>query len=156
MLIDILCLGTPEVVGDSVGPRVGTLLQKTYKHMEEINIVGTLESPVTGETYEDKIQELRDEALTIVVDATIGEHVGTYEIKTEPTIPGAALPLPYPKAPIGEISVKAYTATHLVRMITARKEPTEDLADRIATGLIDLINTTLLKGIYIRNKIYHY
>lgn len=142
-MIDVFCIGTPNVVGDAIGPLVGSMLST---HDLDVNIVGTLESPVVTNNYHEQLSRLRDGALVIAVDACIGENVMTFEISEKPINPGAALHRGL--EPVGDITVRCYTGSTVHEVINADSWDIVLLAYRIVHRLKDLIRTTQNKGIY--------
>jgi putative sporulation protein YyaC len=143
--IDIFCLGTPSVPGDAIGPLVGSMLC-THEFDKDIVVIGTTADPVTYSSYRHRVNELREDSLVIVVDATLGRRVGTFDITFEPTCPGAALSTGI--EPVGDVSIKAYTGSNLKEMLLANSWEVTQLAYRITTELKDLLSSNK-KGIYI-------
>jgi putative sporulation protein YyaC len=148
--IDVLCVGTPLVTGDALGPLVGSMLQQ-YSFNKSIQIIGTVEKPVTTSTYEKMIARLRDDSFILVVDATLGLDLWTYEIVMEPTNPGGALNTGI--KPIGDASVKAYTGSTIEEMLQADYWDVAKLAHNITTELKDLLSYNKNNNIYRKIKI---
>lgn len=46
----IVCIGTPRIIGDSLGPLVGTYIEQQDKN---IKVYGTIENPVHALNLED-------------------------------------------------------------------------------------------------------
>lgn len=143
--IDIFCIGTPKAVGDAIGPLVGSMLQH-HDLGSDVRVIGTFSTPVTYPSYYDKVWSLRDDALVIVVDSTVGKRVGEFDIVMEPTRPGGALGTGI--EPVGDISVKAYTGDSLASMLQADFCMVAVMAHAITTKLIDLLSSNK-KGRYI-------
>jgi hypothetical protein len=123
-----------------------------HRFDEDIRIIGTVKEPVTYTNYTRYKEMLRPDAYIIVVDATVGNNVGTYEFVNEPTKPGGALNTGI--EPIGNLSVKAYTGRNLNEMLQAKHWSVAELAHRITTELRDLLSNNKNKDIY-RDKIYN-
>jgi len=78
----ILCIGTPRVSGDSLGPKVGDLLKKFYN--TPAYVYGTSDSPVTGVNYQkytEHIKTFHPSCLLIAVDACMGSKEDVGKIK---------------------------------------------------------------------------
>lgn len=142
--IDIVCIGTPNIKGDALGPLVGSML-KQHSFGLDVNIVGTLDSPITRSTFYDKYKELRRGAFVVAVDATVGNSVGEYEYLHGPIYPGAAFGYDLPS--VGDISVKACTASTNDKLISADVWDVTLLAYRIVSELAALLKAT--KRVYI-------
>lgn len=144
MKVDILCIGTPNVIGDSLGPLVGTMLS-VQDLPKDIKVIGTLRRPVTFDNYEVRLKELRPDAKVIAVDAAIGDKVGEWEISTGPLIPGLGVAANL--QPIGDMSVKCYTGKDIVDMFYCKSDFVYLLADAIATEL--MVRLLIEKRVYI-------
>jgi len=86
----IICIGTDKCIGDSLGPIVGTLLQK-----EDLpfNIYGTLDDPIHAVNLKEKLHFIYDKHpshFVIAIDACLGskDSIGKIQIKLGPIHPG--------------------------------------------------------------------
>ena len=103
--IVILCIGSNQVVGDSVGPMVGDYLKKTQI---QAYVYGTMTRPVNAKNlkaYGEMIREHHANALLIVVDSTVGNSgdVGEVRITKNGVKPGGAAGKNIPR--IGDIGI---------------------------------------------------
>lgn len=142
-MIDIFCIGHPGIAGDSVGPLVGSLLS-TYNL--DVNIIGSIDDPVIVSTYRKQLSKIRKGAFVVVVDATVGEKIGTYEITNSPIIPGAALQ--HKLHAIGDLSIRCYTCKSISTILHVKQWESLLLAHKVTTRLVDLLTTNKIKGIY--------
>ena len=87
----IVCVGTDLVVGDSLGPIIGSNL------FEKLNgkayVYGTLESPITAKEVEvvcKTVKRLHPSSKVLVIDAAVGqkEDVGTIKVMGRGIKPG--------------------------------------------------------------------
>ena len=130
----ILCIGSRDIPGDSVGPLVGNLI----KHLP-ITTVGNLDYPITGENLLDVLSEIPDDKHIIVVDASFGKSPGTITIAEAPCLPGAASGKQF--GPIGTISilgiVQKPVELELSNAALAKVDSSlaMELADTIAAGI---------------------
>ncbi len=100
----ILCLGTPKLLGDCLGPIIGTLLR--HNHIE--NVYGTLDAPVHAlsldQTLTD-IKKIHPSAPILSVDASIGSifQSGYITLSQGPLYPGCGLGKKM--TPVGDFSI---------------------------------------------------
>lgn len=90
----VLCIGTPKVMGDSLGPRVGDLLAGKYS--VDAYVYGRTAFPVTGvncKNYFAHIRTHHPNSLVVAVDACVGERgeVGRIKYSTDGLRAGSAL-----------------------------------------------------------------
>ncbi|NLD21670.1 MAG: DUF1256 domain-containing protein [Bacteroidales bacterium] len=142
--IDIFCIGTPNIKGDAVGPLVGTML-KLHTFEKDVQVLGTIESPINSFTYNTKLEQLRPGALVIAIDAAVGLNLWCYEILQGSINPGSALVKTV--SPVGDISIKAYTGTTVGEMLSADSWNVALLAYKITYKLTDLLKVQ--KRVYI-------
>jgi len=120
-----LCVGTPNVPGDSLGPAVGTLLKKYGCK----NVYGSLEQPVHALNLREHhrlIENKYSAPFIIAVDAALGKkgQAGLITIKNGPLYPGKGVGKKLP--PVGNLEITGVfdilDAPHafnlLVRLIT--------------------------------------
>lgn len=143
-LIDVFCIGTPEIVGDALGPLVGSMLSK--HSLPNINVVGTLDDPVIFSNYYEQTKRLRPGAWVIAVDAVVGEKVNTYTIRPGSIAPGEALKTGL--QPIGDMAVKCVTGATILEMSLANKWMISVLAHDITTELVRILQE-VQKKVYI-------
>jgi putative sporulation protein YyaC len=92
--IVIVCIGTDRSTGDSLGPLVGTQLQKAG--FNRIPVYGTLDQPVhamnLNETLDD-IDRKYDNPYIVAIDACLGQlsSIGCIQIGNGPVKPGAGV-----------------------------------------------------------------
>jgi putative sporulation protein YyaC len=104
--IIIVCVGTDRSTGDSLGPLVGTYLQKHA--LNGIHLYGTLDQPVHAVNLKDtldSIQLLHDNPFIIAIDACLGQlsSVGCIQIGNGPVKPGAGVNKDLP--PVGNMHI---------------------------------------------------
>lgn len=86
----LICIGSDLVLGDSLGPLVGTLLRK--KNVRSY-IYGTLNYPITSREVEyarTYIKQMHPNSISIAVDAAVGENddIGLIRIMNKGLKPG--------------------------------------------------------------------
>ncbi|MNU34922.1 hypothetical protein D3C71_235090 [compost metagenome] len=155
---NVLCLGDPEVIGDAVGPivgsellrrgsytAVGTVAHPKYEQVFKAKIVGTLDSPVLRSNYEERIKELLPDIPTIVVDAHIAKMgpLFYYSFIKGTTLPGILHGSCI--NPIGDFAMRCWTARTPQELLTADAAVIHRLARDMTTALLDLISNQQLK-----------
>lgn len=110
--IVFLCIGTDRVIGDCLGPLVGTMLEEKLEkyNIFNLSIYGTLQKNICYTNVEEileLIQKKHKNAYVIVIDAALSnkENIGKIFIKKEKMILGKSLNKT--KVEIGDISIKA-------------------------------------------------
>lgn len=100
----VLCIGTPAIPGDSLGPAVGSLLS----HDKSLHVYGTMEAPVHALNLKATLKDIRRQfrkPMIIVVDAALGNEYqnGFLAIKKGALRPGSGLGKRLPS--IGDIQI---------------------------------------------------
>jgi putative sporulation protein YyaC len=96
---DIVCIGTDRSTGDSLGPLVGTNLEKLgYK------VYGTIDNPVHASNLVTTIGNISSKYI-LAIDACLGrmENVGTISVEKGGIRPGIAVGKDLPK--IGDVAI---------------------------------------------------
>ncbi len=106
-----MCIGTEKVFSDSLGPRVGTLLNQTMK--KPAFVYGLCEQNITAENLlycYNFIRALHPESRIIVVDAAVGaaEQIGKIQICDGGILPGAATNKNLPS--VGDVGIVGIVA----------------------------------------------
>ena len=139
----IICIGSDLVLGDSLGPLVGTFLKQ--KGVGAF-IYGTLNSPITAKEVEHArihLKEFHPSSHVIAIDAAVGdrEDVGLVKVVNKGLKPG--LGVQKNLGTIGDTSIigvvsersaKNYNLFNLTRLSLVYK-----MAEQIATGVADYL-----------------
>ncbi len=102
----VICVGTDRSTGDSLGPLVGTQLQKHITN--QLHIYGTLKDPVHALNLNDTLSFVMNQhnnPYIIAIDACLGQlsSVGCIQIGNGPVKPGAGVNKDLP--PVGHIHI---------------------------------------------------
>ncbi|MFB4163631.1 spore protease YyaC [Alteribacillus sp. JSM 102045] len=92
--IVVICIGTDRSTGDSLGPIIGSNLEKTP--LKRFCVYGTLAKPVHAVNLEETIemiQHYHHRPYVVAIDACLGrlKNVGKINFSEGPVIPGAAM-----------------------------------------------------------------
>ena len=150
----IICIGSDLVLGDSLGPLVGTLLKQ-----KEVSpfVYGTLNYPITAKEVEyatTYLKQLHPNSISIAIDAAVGDEDDVSLIKIADTgiYPGLGVNKKLGK--IGDLSIvgvvakkstQNYNLYNLTRLNLVYK-----MADTIAMGIVEYLEcikrTDLIQG----------
>ncbi len=146
----IVCVGSDLILGDSLGPLVGTLLRQNGVGAY---VYGTLNAPITArevdyvKTYLKKIHK---NSKIIAIDAGIGpdSDVGLIKIRDVGLKPGLGVDKELPS--LGDMSIVGVVASKSIRNVNlfnyTRLNLVYKMATVIAEGIIDYINDLGLLG----------
>lgn len=164
--IVVLCIGSAlsEYVADNVGPLTGTLLGEK-PHIEGIHIYGTMDAPVNGRNFEQKLEEIyrkHTEPFVISIDGTATStkwQLNHIWIKEKPIAPGNAINKKTRE--VGHVSVlpvvfyceeKTTILDTLHRVKSAKRPTINNLAKVTASGIYAALKTVTSQGVVLLNK----
>lgn len=146
----ILCIGTDRLIGDSLGPVVGTLLVRAACPLP---VYGTLSAPVHAlnlEEYTEKIQAVHPHAPVIAVDASLGPNhrIGCISLRPCGLLPGSGVNKHLICA--GDISITGVTnedGRHpYLSLQTARLSTVMEMAEKICACILSICEQPLAAG----------
>lgn len=143
--IVILCIGTDRMIGDSLGPLVGSIL---YKNISGISpVYGTLQQPIHALNLSSSWEQIKKKhpySLIIAVDASLGpyERIGSAFIRTGCVKPGAGVNKNLP--PVGHIAITGIvneeTSHPYLSLQTSRLSVVVQTAEQIADCLQQVLS----------------
>ena len=71
-----LCIGDSSIIGDSLGPLIGSFIQKNKDFIQKkknIEVIGTLEFPI-GYKKINNINNIRENTFIITIDSALGSE----------------------------------------------------------------------------------
>ena len=149
----IVCIGTPKVEGDSLGPRVGDLLVDRYKI--DAYVYGRTTSPVTGVNcgeYFSHVRVRHAHSLVVAVDACLGKPVDVGKIKYVTAGLRAGSALGKQLGVFGDVGflgvVGASGPDNLASLSRVRREDVDLLSVKIAYKIHNLIEHLRLTYIF--------
>lgn len=137
--ITFLCIGTSKVIGDSIGPLVGTALK-----LNGLSVLGDLENNIhyqNLENYRDKKGQI------IVIDSALSskENIGKIIIQKNALKYGEGLKKKSNE--IGDISIKAVVEKNtnnkylnFYKLKNVSNDVVKNIADIISNGIIEVMN----------------
>lgn len=140
----ILCIGTTNVVGDSLGPIVGDRLINEYNI--DAYVYGKTTKPVNGINYEKYVKHIKTHhknSLVIAVDACLGKKndIGRVKYAIKGLKAGAALNKNL--ARIGDIGILGVVAqsgnNNLQSLIDVNRQSINSLSAKVAQKIYDII-----------------
>lgn len=72
-----LCIGDSNIIGDSLGPLIGSFIQKNknaIKTNTNIEVIGTMKSPVGYKTINNIISDTQNNTFIIIIDSALGSE----------------------------------------------------------------------------------
>lgn len=146
-----LCIGTDKVLGDCIGPLVGSKLNDYFDRYNkyDVYIYGSLEEPINYSNVNDIIKMINnnyENPCVIVVDAALSkrENIGKIFVSKGLTLLGSSLNKK--KIEVGDISIKAvvgndykYSKLNLDELQNQPLNRIIKLSNIIANGIFETI-----------------
>ena len=141
----IVCIGSDLVLGDSLGPLVGTILRQNGA---SAYVYGTLNAPITAKEVEYAkvyLKKIHPNSKIIAIDAGVGQSddVGLVKVLNKGLKPG--LGVDKNLSSIGDISIIGVVASKSVGSVNlfnyTRLNLVYKMAKIIADGVIDYLKT---------------
>ncbi len=147
----ILCIGSNQVIGDSLGPMVGDLLREKYN--TPAFVYGGLKKPVNGINfcaYFEHLKKTHPKSFIIAIDACVGEKndVGKIKYSAKGLKAGEALRKNLPR--IGDIGVLGIVAErsndNLNALMRCDYPLIANMSEKIAYNIFKFITLPTKKG----------
>lgn len=135
-----MCIGTDKVFSDSLGPRVGTLLNE--KMQRPSFVYGIVNGNITAENllYSYRfIKSLHPNSQIVVIDAAVGvsEQIGRVQMSEGGIVPGAATNKNLPC--VGDVSIVGIVADKGLSDFYSLNSQKERLVNEVAQFIVDAI-----------------
>ena len=128
------CLGTDRMIGDSLGPIVGSMLASNG-----LKVYGTIEDPMHALTIRKHMHDMKEDEVEFVVaiDASIGSYEKIYKISfmNKPIKPGAGASKILPE--VGNVSIIGITGTDRYQVYDCRLKPIVKMATDIKDTILE-------------------
>ncbi len=135
----IVCIGSDLVVGDSLGPYVGTEISKK---LNNVYVYGTLKNPITAKESNvlyNNVKKLHPKSQILVVDAAVGSKndVGLIKVTDKGIKPGLGVNKDLEL--LGDVSI--------IGIVAEKQTPPNSLFYQTRFSLVYNISQTIIKGI---------
>ncbi len=135
-----MCIGTQKVIADSLGPRVGQILNENMK--TPLFVYGLDSLNITAENLVDSynfIKQMHPDEQIMVIDAGVGEdeQVGEVQLVNNGIAPGAATDKNLPM--VGDISIVGIVAEKTLNDFYVTSEDKACLVNKLANFIADSI-----------------
>lgn len=148
--IIFLCIGTDQIIGDSFGPVVGTLLRKAFKENKNIKIIGDLENALTYNKIEENVSYIKENYtnnLIVVLDSALSDKHNVGKVFIQNRGLKYAESLKKQNEIIGNISIKAVVGVNsnnsMENFENLKKVPIEQIqfmSNIVSNGIVDVMN----------------
>lgn len=159
--IIFLCLGTNQIIGDSFGPVVGSVLKKRLSDSKNVKVIGDLDNVVTyNEINECKIylNKYCNDSLVIVLDSALSKHNDIGKVYIQNRGLRYAESLKKENDVIGNVSIKAVVGENKFNNITnfknlqqASLQNIHNMSNIVSNGIIEVLNKKVNNGKNICN-----
>ena len=135
-----MCIGTEKVFSDSLGPRVGSLINQ--KMRSPAFVYGLCEQNITAENLlysYNFIKALHPQSKIVVIDAAVGspEQIGKIQISDGGIMPGAATNKNLPS--VGDVGIVGIVADKSMNDFYTLNSAKDRLVGQIAQFIADAI-----------------
>lgn len=137
----VICVGTPRVSGDSLGPKVGDRLKSLYD--VPAYVYGTSDCPVTGlnfRSFSEHIRIFHKGSTVIAVDACLGkkEEIGKIKYGLQSLRAGTAL-----KKELGQVGDVTFLG-----VVAENGRDNFDALTRVEAGSVDELAERIAEKIF--------
>lgn len=85
-----VCIGNGKIIGDSLGPLIGTVLEKNKRLIQNnvnIDVIGTFENPILYYNVEEFIKNIdsQDYSEIVIIDSALGSKENIGKVMITPT-----------------------------------------------------------------------
>ena len=149
-IIIFLCIGTNKVIGDSLGPIVGTNLEKMLNGNENIKVFGNMKNPINALNVKENIEYINKvyvDKYIIVIDSAVSDKnlIGEIFITKNKTILGKGTDNKISE--IGDLSIKCSVSKNQNNGIknfealnNVPKEFVSNLAEIVSLGIYEVVS----------------
>lgn len=135
-----MCIGTDKVFSDSLGPRVGTLLNLQMN--SPLFVYGMCDQNITAENLSESykfIRSMHPDSKIVVVDAGVGEQsqLGKVQLCDGGILPGAATNKNLPQ--IGDVGIVGIVAERGMADFYTLNSTKDKLVGEVAQFIADVI-----------------
>ena len=159
--IVFLCLGTNQIIGDSFGPLVGSILKKRLSNNKNVKIIGDLDNVITyNEIHECRnyLSKYCRDSLVVVLDSALSNQNNIGKVYIQNRGLRYAESLKKENDVIGNVSIKAVVGENKFNNITnfknlqqASLQNIHNMSNIVSNGIIEVLNKKANNGKNICN-----
>lgn len=150
-----ICIGNSKIIGDSLGPLVGSIILKNKEKIEkdnnvQIDVIGTINNPLVYSKIETVISKINKNEYSkiIIIDSAFGNKNNIGEISINNSIINVGKGLNEGRLLKGDVILKGIVAQNHFntnKNIKALNEVTLEQIEIISKKVIKIIYTAILK-----------
>lgn len=142
--IIFVCIGTNKIIGDCLGPLVGTYLKSKFREYNNIKIYGDIYSPIDYTNIDKILNSItykNDNTIRICIDSALGNDVGKILINSKELYIGKALEKN--RKILSDINIKGVVGKNYKskeKNIEELKSKKFEDINKLAISIVDFIN----------------
>jgi putative sporulation protein yyaC len=139
-----LCIGDSNIVGDSLGPLIGSFLEENKYKYKNIKVAGTIENPIRYKDI-DKIKRERNQHI-IVIDSALGNEKNVGKLLINDSYLNAGTSINLGKKIDGDIIIKGIVGKNYnnerlnyIELKRVKYETINEIASRIIVTITPML-----------------
>lgn len=139
-----LCIGDSNIVGDSLGPLIGSFIEKNKQKYKNVKVIGTIENPIRYKDI-DKIKREKSQHI-IVIDSALGNEKNIGKLLINNSCLNAGTSINLGKKINGDIIIKGIVGKNhnneklnLVELKKVKYETINEIASRIIVTITPML-----------------
>ncbi len=139
-----LCIGDSNIVGDSLGPLIGSFIEKNKQKYKNVKVIGTIENPIRYKDI-DKIKREKSQHI-IVIDSALGNEKNIGKLLINDSYLNAGTSINLGKKINGDIIIKGIVGKNhnneklnLVELKKVKYETINEIASRIIVTITPML-----------------
>lgn len=148
-----VCIGNGKIIGDSLGPLIGTVLEKNKRLIQnnvKIDVIGTFENPILYYNVEEFIKNIdsQDYSEIVIIDSALGskENIGKVMITPAEILIGVGVNRG--RMVKGDIILKGVVGinyNNISRNLIELESVEANQVEKIASKMLDIIYSIIFR-----------
>lgn len=141
-----LCIGDSNIIGDSLGPLIGSFIQKNKNSIKKninIEVIGTMELPIGYKKINNIIRNIEENTFIIMIDSALGSENNIGKIIIDSSNLCAGKGLNKGKCLNGDITIRGIVGKNHNDKVSNAIELRNISANRIDNIAGQIINTII-------------
>lgn len=148
-----VCIGNGKIIGDSLGPLIGTVLEKNKRLIQnnvKIDVIGTFENPILYYNVEEFIKKIdsQDYSEIVIIDSALGskENIGKVMITPAEILIGVGVNRG--RMVKGDIILKGVVGinyNNISRNLIELESVEANQVEKIASKMLDIIYSIIFR-----------